>query len=265
MTAAHLDSPSVSIVVPAYNEEARLAGLFAKLAEHAETELERAGMRYLETVIVDDGSTDATSGLLSVAAGRDPHVRPVLGRANNLGKGATIREGVAAARGDLVLLVDVDLSTPLSDAWKLREAMESSAAPMAIGSRDLRGSDVEAPLHRRAMGACFNLAVRSLTGLRYADTQCGFKLIATPLARRLLEEQISAGFAFDVELLLRADLAGVGVNEVPVSYDHDDRSKVRIVRASLAMARDLVRVSRRLKRGGRRAPGKLPGEGARPS
>jgi dolichyl-phosphate beta-glucosyltransferase len=242
-----------SLIIPAFNEEARLARLFAVLAEEADRDLAQAGLDYLEAVVVDDGSTDATSGLLAAAAAADDRIRPVLGRAHNRGKGAAIRDGVAVARGELVLLVDVDLSTPLDEVAELGRGLAESGAPVAIGSRDLPGSRVEAPLFRRVLGALFNLAVRIATGLRYTDTQCGFKLLEIDVARRLLAEQIAEGFAFDVELLLRARLAGVEVVEVPVSYVHDDRSKVRVPGASLAMTRDLARMSWRLRLSGRRA------------
>ncbi|MGA6947629.1 MAG: glycosyltransferase [Solirubrobacterales bacterium] len=254
-----------SLVIPAYNEEARLAQLFAVLADEVERDLAAAGLDYFEAVVVDDGSTDATSGLLAAAAASDERIRPVIGRSHHRGKGAAIRDGVAVARGEMVLLVDVDLSTPLSDVGELGRRLAESGASVAIGSRDLPGSRVEAPLHRRVLGALFNLAVRIATGLRYTDTQCGFKLLETDVARRLLADQIAEGFAFDVELLLRARLGGVEVVEVPVSYVHDDRSKVRVPGASLAMTRDLARMSWRLRRSGRRARRTPRRAGADPS
>ena len=249
-----------SLVIPAYNEEARLAQLFAVLADEVERDLAAAGLDYFEAVVVDDGSTDATSGLLAAAAASDERIRPVIGRSHHRGKGAAIRDGVAVARGEMVLLVDVDLSTPLSDVGELGRLLAESGASVAIGSRDLPGSRVEAPLHRRVLGALFNLAVRIATGLRYTDTQC-----ETDVARRLLADQIAEGFAFDVELLLRARLGGVEVVEVPVSYVHDDRSKVRVPGASLAMTRDLARMSWRLRRSGRRARRTPRRAGADPS
>lgn len=244
---------TTSIVIPAYNESARLTALLDALSLHAEEDLSRAGLSYLEAVIVDDGSTDRTPDVLEGAAEKDPRLRPVLDGRPNQGKGAAIRRGVEAARGDLVLFVDVDLSTPLADVGALAAGMERTGAPFAIGSRDVPGAKVEAPMRRRALGACFNFAVRTLAGLDFADTQCGFKLIETPVASSLLAEQISRGFAFDVELLLRAKLAEIAVVEVPVSYVHDDRSKVRVLRSSASMALDLVRISARLRRGGRPA------------
>ena len=243
---------TVSLVIPAYNEEARLTELFTALQEDAEAHLREAGLRYLEAVIVDDGSTDATSALLHAGALEDERIKPVLGRRHNRGKGSALAAGVTEASGEVVLLVDVDLSTPLADAGKLVAALGESNATIAIGSRDLAGAHVEAPFIRRFLGAWFNLAVKVLTGLRYTDTQCGFKLMRTPLARTLFEEQISPGFAFDVELLMRARLNGENVVEVPVTYLHDDRSKVRIVSASATMLRDVIVLALKLRLGGRR-------------
>lgn len=244
---------SVSLVIPAYNEEARLAELFEALRDRAAAELDRAGLRYVEAVIVDDGSTDATSALLHAGSLEDDRINPVLGRHVNRGKGAAIAAGVEAAHGEAVLLVDVDLSTPLADAGKLMEALASSGASIAIGSRDLDGSSVVAPRVRRVLGAWFNLVVRVLTGLPYADTQCGFKLMRTTLARTLLRDQLSSGFAFDVELLMRARLAGEVVVETPVTYVHDERSKVRILTASASMLRGVILLALKIRVGGRRA------------
>ena len=248
-------------MIPAYNEEARLAVLFETLAKTAEGDLGRAGLGYLESVIVDDGSDDATPDLMQAASNEDPRIHPILGREENRGKGAAVAAGVAKARGDYVLIVDVDLSTPLSDAPKLTDAFLQKEADVAIGSRDLEGAVVEAPLHRRALGGTFNLAVRALTGLRCADTQCGFKLMRTETARRLFAEQLCERFAYDVEMLMRARLDGLRIVEVPVTYIHDHRSKIQVGRDSLEMARDLVRVSVRLRRP-RKSPRLMPIEKA---
>lgn len=255
---------TTSIVIPAFNEERRLADLLAALAV-ADRDLADAGLDYLEAVIVDDGSSDRTAAMLRSAAEEDHRVRPVLERRENLGKGRSLREGVMAAAGTFVLFADVDLSTPLLEARKLAEGLRRPGFDIAIGSRDKPGSVVEAPIYRRVLGTGFNFAIRRLTKLDYGDTQCGFKLMRTEVARELMIDQIIPGFAFDVELLMRAEQAGLAVIEVPVDYFHDDRSKVRVARASVTMARDLVTMSRRIRSDGKRRREKRRPEGAPPS
>lgn len=241
------DAPNLSIVIPAYNEEARLPGLLATLRSDAESTVAAGGFTFLEAVIVDDGSGDRTSELLGAAAIEDGRIRPVLGDGRNRGKGAAVAAGMRAAQGAFALQADVDLSTPLSDLAQLGAAIREGA-DLAIGSRVLEGSVVEdAPLERKHLGKVFNYIVRRITGLPFRDTQCGFKLMRTETGRELLSSQVSSGFAFDVELLLRAQLAGLRVAEVPVTYVHDPRSQVRIARASARMVLDVARLGYRVR------------------
>jgi dolichyl-phosphate beta-glucosyltransferase len=238
---------SLSLVIPAYNEEARLLELIDALARTAEPAVESAGMTLLETIVVDDGSSDRTREMLIAAAAADPRLKPVLDYETNRGKGAAFAAGVERASGDYVLLADADLSTPVEELHKLTDAV-AAGADIAIGSRAIAGAIVErGPVHRKLLGAAFNRTVRSLTGLPLRDTQCGFKLIPTEAARRLLAGQTCPGFAFDVELLMRADREGLRITEVPVLYLHDPRSRVRVVSASATMLRDVAVLSYRLR------------------
>lgn len=247
-SAAPATGPTtLSLVIPAYNEEARLTALLEVLATSAGAAVERAGMELVETLIVDDGSTDRTRRMLEEAEEGDARVKPVLDFAQNRGKGAAFASGVERARGDYVLLADVDLSTPLEELPKLTAAIHAGA-DIAIGSRAVAGAIVErGPLHRKVLGNTFNGAVRLLTGLRLRDTQNGFKLFPTDPAKRLLAEQTCPGFAFDVELLMRADQAGLRIAEVPVRYVHDSRSSVRVASASMEMLRDVSGLAYRLR------------------
>jgi dolichyl-phosphate beta-glucosyltransferase len=235
---------TLSLVIPAYNEEARLPALLESLAGSAEAAVATAGLELVETLVVDDGSSDRTREILAAAS--RPKLRPVLDRTENRGKDASVAEGVGHARGDFVLLADVDLSTPLEELHKLSAAIRDGA-DLAIGSRAVAGAVVErGPAHRKLTGKVFGATVRAFTGLDVRDTQNGFKLLPAAAARELFSEQLCPGFAFDVELLMRAQRAGMQIAEVPVLYVHDARSRVQVGRASLQMLRDVIVLSGRL-------------------
>jgi dolichyl-phosphate beta-glucosyltransferase len=238
---------TLSLVIPAYNEEARLPALLEVLETSAASAVERAGMELLEVLIVDDGSTDSSREMLAAAGSRDGLLKPVLDYRHNRGKGAAFASGVGRAQGDYVLLADADLSTPLEELPKLTAAIREGA-DIAIGSRAVAGAVVErGPLHRKMLGSAFNGTVRLLTGLRLRDTQNGFKLFPADAAKRLLAGQTCPGFAFDVELLMRADRAGLQIAEIPVLYVHDSRSSVRVASASMEMLRDVSGLAYRLR------------------
>lgn len=238
---------SLSIVIPAYNEEVRLPALFEKLQAEAEKAAADAGLRLREVLIVDDGSTDRTRELLEAAAAESAWLRPVFPYERNRGKGAAFAAGALEAEGDWVLLADVDLSTPLDELGKLTAAIEAGA-DVAIGSRHVAGAVVErGPAHRKLTGSAFSGAVRLLTGLRVKDTQNGFKLFPAEAVKRYVAQQTCPGFAFDVELLMRADREGLRIAEVPILYMHDHRSRVSVASASPQMLREVMRLSYRLR------------------
>lgn len=238
---------TLSIVIPAYNEEVRLPTLLDKLASEADEAVAAAGMQLQETLIVDDGSTDRTPELLRAAAKEDERLRPVVEFEQNRGKGAAFAAGALRARADYVLLADVDLSTPLRELSKLTAAIDRGA-DIAIGSRAIAGAIVErGPFYRKVLGNTFNGAVRALTRLRVRDTQNGFKLFPTLAVQRYAAQQICSGFAFDVELLMRADREGLRIAEVPILYTHDERSSVRVVSASSQMLREVSTLTYRMR------------------
>jgi dolichyl-phosphate beta-glucosyltransferase len=237
---------TLSLVIPAYNEERRLPALLDVLSHSAKDVVARAGFDLVETLVVDDGSSDRTRQILEQATAGDLALKPVLDLSVNRGKGAAVAAGVAHARGQYVLLADVDLSTPLEELEKLAEARHRG--DIVIGSRAAAGAVVDrGPAYRKLTGRAFSGAVRALTGLQIRDTQNGFKLLPTEAAKELFAEQVCPGFAFDVELLLRADLAGMRIVEVPVLYVHDVRSRVRVAPASLQMLTEVAELARRLK------------------
>ena len=240
---------TVSLVIPSYNEERRLPRLAAALRDSAADDLAGAGLDLLEAIVVDDGSLDTSADVLRDAQLTTPRLAPLIREGRNEGKGAAVAAGALLARGDLVLISDVDLAAPLGEAGKLHAAI-MAGADVAIGSRAIDRRRVTGiPLRRRAMGRAFNWIVRALSGLPYRDTQCGFKLARTSVANELLARQTTPGFAFDVELLMRARGQGLSVAEVPIEYHHDPDSSIAAASASLGMVWDVARLAVRLRRG----------------
>ena len=227
-----MPEPFLSIVIPAYNEAARLASSLEAIQNYV------GGRNFsVETIVVDDGSTDNTMEIASGQAG----IR-VLRNERNRGKGFSVRHGVLEARGELVLFTDADLSAPIEEADTLLAAMESSHADAVVGSRALERELIgvhQSPL-REWGGRFFNLLVRIFTGLRIHDTQCGFKLFRRQTTRRAFELQRVDRFGFDPEILFLIKRLGGKVVEVPVRWNHSPATKVHYLRDSLHMTLDLV-------------------------
>jgi len=245
---ADVTQTTLSVVVPAFNEERRLPALLDRLVNDGEAVVHAAGATLLDVVIVDDGSTDATPSILAAAASRLTFVN-VITFGENRGKGAAVRAGVLSASGERILVTDVDLSTPLDDLASLAAAVDGGA-DVAIGSRSMKGSQVlvHQPRHRELMGKTFNLLLRMATGIPWRDTQCGFKLFRAEAARRLFALQRVDGFAFDAELCVNARRLGIGVAEVPVTWRDNGDTRVHLIRSSARMAADLVRIAWRARK-----------------
>jgi dolichyl-phosphate beta-glucosyltransferase len=228
----------LSIVVPAYNEEARIGASLDKIRAYAQ-----ARPCPVEVIVVDDGSTDATGEVVA----RFPEVRYIHLEPPNHGKGYAVRHGVLEASSNMVLFTDADLSSPIEEVEKLFAAIEANGAAAAVGSRALRRELIGVPesIFRDYSGRCYNLLVRLFTGLRIHDTQCGFKLFRMDLARRAFELQSVWGFGFDPELLFLIERTGGKIVEVPVRWNHDAATKVRFPRDAIRMAADLVRLRMR--------------------
>jgi dolichyl-phosphate beta-glucosyltransferase len=239
-----LDERTLSIVVPAFNEEDRIAALLARVDRTGDAVAGRAGLRLLELVVVDDGSSDATADAVASFAGLDGRLRTVRLRENR-GKGAAVRAGIETAAGELALVTDVDLSAPLEDLVDLAAAV-AAGAHVAIGSRALPGSHVlvRQPVARELLGKTFNRILRLLTGLPFRDTQCGFKLYAVAAVRPVFAHQTIDGFAFDAEICLLAHRLGLTVSEVPVRWSNDARTHVTFRREGPRVALDLLRLAR---------------------
>lgn len=239
-----MPDPTVSLVLPAYNEERRIPALLDVLRFSAADTLAAAGLELLEIVIVDDGSTDSTPRMIAAEAAVDPRLQAVM-LPRNRGKGGAICAGVEVAWGELCLICDVDLSTPLWEIAKLYARL-AGGADIAIGSRTLDPDIVVRSPYRFWMGRAYNLLVRILTGLEHRDTQCGFKLSPTDIARDLLRGQLIERYAFDVETLMRARHAGYVVAEVPVVWIEHPDSPVGLGTA-WRMARDTIWLTWRMR------------------
>lgn len=229
--------PSLSVVIPAYNEEARLGPTVERVLAYLAA---RGGDT--ELVVVDDGSKDGTAALARAGGAR------VIVQPANRGKGAAVRTGMLAATGSRVLFSDADLATPIEELAKL-EARLDAGDDVAIGSRALRDSDIRVRQHwmRESMGRGFNLIVRALLLGGIRDTQCGFKLFTREAAQDLFGRATIDGFAFDVEILWLAR-GRFRVVEVPVVWRHVEESKVSPGTDAARMFADIVRLRLRHRR-----------------
>jgi len=230
---------SISIVIPAYNEGRRLGASLETVLRY----LGRGPFEAREVVVVDDGSTDDTVAVVEGLRAAHPEVR-LLRNPGNRGKGYSVRHGMLEAAGDWVLFSDADLSAPIEELDKLLAAVAGSQAAVAIGSRALDRSliAVHQSWFRENAGRIFNLLVRLIAGLPFQDTQCGFKLFQRQAAREIFRRQRIERFGFDVEALYIARKLGFNSVEVPVRWSHSEGTKVRMLRDSLNMFLDLVRI-----------------------
>lgn len=233
----------LSVIVPAYNEEGRLAPGLRQALEY----LARRGEPY-ELLVVDDGSRDATARVAEAFA---PQGVRVVRHERNRGKGAAVRTGLLASRGRKVLVSDADFSTPIEEIEKLERFLQDGT-PLVIGSRGLADSQVRQrqPFYREMMGRTFNRLIR-LFGVRgIRDTQCGFKLARGEEGRRIAGELKIEGFAWDVEMIWLARRRGYKVAEVGVVWVNSPDSRVDPIRSSFSMFRDVI--SMRLRHRGER-------------
>ena len=231
---------SISIVIPAYNEEERLPSTLDRVIEY----LDQSHFAFAEILVVDDGSSDGTAAQATEFGLRHPCVR-VLRNPGNRGKGYSVRHGMLEAAGDWALFTDADLSSPIEELEKLMAAVESGGVQIAIGSRAIDRSlvGVHQPMFREYAGRFFNLVMRFVTGLAFQDTQCGFKLFQREAAREIFSRQRLEQFGFDPEVLFIAKLLGYRAVEVPVRWNDVAGSKVGTL-AGLNGFVDLLRIRR---------------------
>ena len=234
--------PSLSLVIPAYNESSRISNSLRSIGRY----LEIAAFDAVEVIVVDDGSRDGTA---EAAMSANQAIRAgggelrVISNPANRGKGYSVQRAMQEARHEWLLSSDADLSTPIMELDRLMAAAGEGGYDVAIGSRALDRSLIgdHQPLYREALGRVFNLNVRLLTGLPIADTQCGFKLFSLQAARQIAARQRLTGFGFDVEQLYLARKLGFRIVEVAVRWNNDADSSVTL-RSGLRAFADVWRV-----------------------
>jgi glycosyltransferase involved in cell wall biosynthesis len=226
-----------SIVIPAYNESARLGATLEKILTHMHAHGWEA-----EVLVVNDGSSDDTAAIVQSFAEKHPSVR-LIQNPGNRGKGYSVRNGMLHATGTIVLFSDADLSSPIEEADKLFAAIVAGA-DIAMGSRWLRAElqTQRQPLYRQLYGRIFNLALRLILGLRYRDTQCGFKAFTSRAANTVFPLQHIERWGFDPEILYLARKFGLKVEEVPVRWAHREGTRLNPLRDGIRMFGEILKV-----------------------
>jgi dolichyl-phosphate beta-glucosyltransferase len=227
----------ISIVIPAYNESARLARTLDRVLDFVRRQAWDA-----EVIVVDDGSIDRTADLVRDYARSNGMVR-LIQNPGNRGKGYSVRHGVLNAQGAIVVFTDADLSSPIEESVKLLQALDAGA-DVAIGSRWLR-SELQTQrqsLARQVMGRAFNVLLRILLRLDFKDTQCGFKAFRRSAAKTLFPLQKIEGWGFDPEILFLARRFGFKVAEVPVAWAHDEGTRIQPIRDGSTMVLEMWRI-----------------------
>ncbi len=235
------DTPLLSIVIPAHNEESRLPGTLEEVFAFLDAQTYPA-----EVLVVENGSEDRTFEVAQSFVPGHPSLRVL--REEMRGKGLAVRRGMLEARGQYRFLCDADLSMPIAEVNRfLPPQLEDF--DIAIGSREAPGSVVTQPASRRRIGRVFNAIVRilALPGLR--DTQCGFKCFSATVADDVFRRQRLDGMAFDVEVLRIARDRGYRILEVPITWNFDPDSRVRLFRDSFRMVAELLTIRRNARRG----------------
>lgn len=229
--------PQYSIIIPAFNEGARLGATLDRVLSYVAEQRWAA-----EVIVVNDGSRDNTAELVQARARANPALR-LIENPGNHGKGYTVRNGMLKANGETLLFTDADLSAPIEQASKLFAAVESGA-DVAVGSRWLQ-PDLQAQRQsvlRQFYGRSFNLVLRFLLGLKFKDTQCGFKAFRRKAAQTLFSTQTIDGWGFDAELLYIGDRLGMKIKEVPVVWSDAAGTRIHPLRDGMKMMAEVLRI-----------------------
>ncbi len=233
------DRGLLSVVIPAYNEESRIGGTLDRMLEYFNSQ-----SYPVEIIIVDDGSSDSTTQVVTDKSKENAIIKSERYTPNR-GKGHAVRHGMMLARGDFILFSDADLATPIEEVEKLFQALEEGA-DIAIGSRDIPGAQLvrRQSFLREAGGKIFNRFVQFLAVPGIHDTQCGFKLFRRHAARNIFSRSQVDNFSFDVEALYIGRRLGYHIVESPVRWAHQEGSKVRFVRDAWRMLMTLLLIRR---------------------
>jgi glycosyltransferase involved in cell wall biosynthesis len=228
-------SPQLSIVIPAYNESARIEATLERVMACVEQQGWDA-----EVLVVDDGSQDGTPEIIASWMLRYPRLHLIQNEGNR-GKGYSVRNGLLQASGDVVMFTDADLSAPMEEAELLLVAI-ADGADVAIGSRwmDKTRQTIHQPMYRRFFGRCFNWVTRTVMGLPFKDTQCGFKAFKRPAAQIIFRLQRIERWGFDPEILFIARKLGYSIREVPVTWGHDERSRMSYLKDGMKMLEEMA-------------------------
>jgi dolichyl-phosphate beta-glucosyltransferase len=227
--------PLLSIIIPAHNEESRLPASLEKINAFLENQPFES-----EVLIVENGSQDRTKEIAQDFEHRYPYIRALSEK--TAGKGLAVKRGMLEASGEYRFIADADLSMPIEEVT-LFLPPRAPEYDVAIASREAPGSErIGEPTYRHWIGRMFNLLVRLITLPGIQDTQCGFKCFRSELADELFHEQTLDGWGFDVEILYIARKRGYNIIEIPIHWYFNSGSRVHILRDSIAMFLDLIRI-----------------------
>ncbi len=231
------EPPTYSIVLPAYNESARIGDSLEKILAYVSEQRWDA-----EVIVVNDGSSDSTAEIVQSLAKHNPVLR-LIENPGNHGKGYSVRNGMLRARGDILLFSDADLSSPIEEAGKLFAAI-AQGADIAIGSRWLQPElqTQRQPLRRQFFGRIFNLALRTILGLNFKDTQCGFKAFTRRSAQAIFPLQKIERWGFDPEVLYLAKKLNLSIKEVPVLWSHREGTRINPLRDGIRMFGEVLKI-----------------------
>jgi glycosyltransferase involved in cell wall biosynthesis len=235
--ASAMAHPRLSIVIPAYNESARIEDALERVMSCVSEQGWDA-----EVLVVDDGSKDETGAIVQRWMKSNPRLHLVQNPGNR-GKGYSVRNGLLQAAGDIVMFTDADLSAPMEEAERLIAAIDNGA-DVAIGSRwlDRARQTIHQPLYRQFFGRCFNWITRTVMGLPFKDTQCGFKAFRREAAQVIFRLQTIERWGFDPEILFIAQKLKYDIREVPVTWGHDERSRISYLKDGMKMLEDMARI-----------------------